>query len=169
MSARAFTVSVPCKPYLKKFAQTICKTQDIPLNRQTSLGIFTLYCLTKNMYENRQLNTKSPTYNGMTDKLTFVLNEWQFQRIGFNIPSEDVISINSFIDELFEDALLIYIVGYKKNEPLKERCYQDIYKEFCQRYGIVLGEDIEYDAMTKKGYRVRVCVPKQNPLHELFN
>jgi hypothetical protein len=168
MATKVFTVSIPCKPYLVKFAQTLCKAEQIPLTRQTSLGIFATYALTKEMYNNRQPNTKSPTYKGMTGKLTFTLNKWQFERIGFNIPFEDAIAINSFIDHQFQEALLLYTNAHVKQTTSPKKGFDKIYIDFCKIYGIELGVDIEYDTIAKKGYRSRNALPAANPMTTLF-
>ena len=146
-----YEVKVPVKPYIKKF---ITKTYGglIHVDSSTPLGFVFNRVLTKNTYESRHPHSNYESVFEQDIKLR--INDWQFRAIGFEVSTEHIYSIHSYLDALFIDALYLYC-DLNVREGTRYKGYKEAIYGFCADYKIDLEDDIQYYTICRKELRYR--------------
>ena len=151
-----FTVHLPCKPYIKKYAShrfgspLLCKTQNPVTNYLNA-------CLVKERYTEHKYS-KSFIHANYTASITFSVSGWVFSHVGFDFPTGKVIEINQFLENMFFEHLfewcdVRYIPGKNERKALIE--------QFAERHGIDLIDDISLEALVKKERRMRDAIDRR--------
>lgn len=118
-------------------------------NNRTPLGCFINAALDKNIYASRHDLQFSPT-----DTLIVIINEWQFHRIGYDIPRDKAIHINRFLEASFDKDLYTYCQANIRQHS-RYRGYALAIEAFAQLHDIDIDIDITFDALKKSEYRYR--------------
>jgi len=112
--------------------------------------------LDKNIYQNRKIS-ESFIHRDFNDKISFHLNEWQWNRIGFAFAPDKIAHINAFLEGLLEQHLLICCeVGVSYGRE-RQACIE----EFAERHNISFPEDITWEGIKQLEYRARVRAGKK--------
>jgi hypothetical protein len=157
--SRKITVTLRCKPYLAKFVHSVYGS-PLAADSNSLLGSYIYLCLSKNMYENRHLYHHKRAIP--QSSIQIKISKWQFNSIGFHIPEDKAISINSFIEKTFTEHLYNWCFVHTKKE-VRFKGYDDQIRSFAAHHNIVLdddNQDISFDALKKKEYRYRVNLEK---------
>jgi hypothetical protein len=153
-SPRYALVSIPVKPYIKRFVTKLYGS-PVQANNKSTLGILINLTLEKQTYE--QAFSQSFTDRYYTDQLQISISAWQFTNKGFDIPPPKVKVINKIMEQRFEEAMLDF-VSTRINQPGAER--RRLIEAFAEHYGISLEEDISLDALVKTERRMRSAQEK---------
>lgn len=150
MSLTAYSISVPCKAYIKKYFTSVYGS-IITLNHQSDFGdtILTKMSTVPLSQVNKTiLNQFDRDFN---DALKFQLPIDSFYRIEHNLTKQQIYSINRYLENVFETDLFMVVAtagvfGVEKKVAIER---------FTARFGIQLEDDITYEALKRKEYRYR--------------
>lgn len=150
MTLTAYTLTVSCKAYIKKYYSAIYGN-PVVLNHLTDFGdtILTKMSTTPLSQINKTiLNQFDRDYN---DTLKFQLPIDTFFRIDHELTRQQVYSINRYLENVFETDLHMLVAvagvfGVEKKLAIER---------FVSRFDIQLEEDITYEALKQKEYRYR--------------
>lgn len=162
-----FTVSMPCKPYIQKYAEVLFGN-PVPAHNNSTIGCFVKACLEKNFYSSYTF-TQSFIDAHYTGRLQMQISEWQFARVGHSLSTEKVKEINRFLENMFEEHMFMYVgVHHKDGETERKK----VIDHFASMHNIATEVDITLEALVKTEYRqrkkVRRIVERQTPQLALF-
>lgn len=145
-----FTVSVPCKRYIRKYYTHIYGPQ-IPLSHDTDFGdtILTKISMKPIIRMSRQfLNV---AFNGYNEQITFRLPVSLFYYVETNLNHQNIYNINRFLQNTFESDFF-HIVQIAAAFGVERRKAMEV---FIKKHGIEIDNDITLDALLQMEYRCR--------------
>lgn len=156
-----YEIQVPCKPYIRKFAVSLYG-ETIHADSSTTLGLIITHSLEKNYYTTRHLTEvkRAEFLRERPCNISIKINKWQFEAIGHDIKGGTHLTINRFLETLFDENLYLH-VSCRLKEDKEMKGYKDAIIEFAEKHCLVLfpdigeKEDITYEGLKKKEYRFR--------------
>lgn len=147
---QSYSVSVPCKGYIKKYFQKLYGT-TIPLNHSSDFGItvLTMMSSTPLIRVNKRILNLSTQYNDC--QLQFQLPIDFFYRIENKLTEQQAFAINRYLENVFQ-ADLFQMVNVGAFFGVERR---NSIERFANKFDIVLEEDISSEALIKQEYRSR--------------
>ena len=145
--------TIPVKGYLHKYATRIENIGDNPLDL-TNCGVIGFQL--KLLLENKtNVNHKDKVSNNTLTKYDSALKfKIHYRWSAYNnlfISRQSIVIFNSFLYYLFhEDLLKCILRGERDGIPIKDSIFT-----FAEMYGIVIDEDISFEAIKKASYRLR--------------
>ena len=172
MESKYHLVQLPCKKHIRKY---IAATFGDPHNQyqikatlRHPLGAMINASLTKEVYISRHPQ-QSLLEKGFTDKLPILINQWQFDNIGFDFPEDKVILINWFMEGLFDQHLFQWVDSGVNAGRKRKPCIE----QFVSLHHIDIEHDVSFEALKKGEYRTRQRAEvARNPKalqHDLFS
>ncbi|HYD21538.1 MAG TPA: hypothetical protein VEB40_08690 [Flavipsychrobacter sp.] len=166
-SQHYYTLKVPCKPYIRKFA-TALFGDPIKADNKTTIGIIVIQSLEKNVYENRSIRDwyYKLFMKERPDLLEIEITKWQFAAIGSEFPRASMLTINRFLENSFDENLYLYTNAHIDNGKRYNGKEQSLIS-FAEKYGIEIAVDSEdegditIDALKKKESRYRNRLKKK--------
>lgn len=165
--AKYLTLKLPCKLYIARFVQQRYG-KSVKADNSSVLGFFVKMALEKKRYENRNL-TDSFIHKGYEGTIDILVNKWQVAHIGFDISTDNIMFLNRFLEEQFQEALYYHCLAYvKTNEKANKKVqgYKVAIEKFAELNKIEIDFDITYDGLKKMEYRQRrkqeVSIPSKN-------
>lgn len=158
MLAGYFPISLPTKPYLKPYLETLYGNPVI-INTQNTFGVIVHSLLTRprRLHEKKEIISYR-VFDKFDTQMKVYLPKWWLEKyeVGHTLEEEQIISLNKFFEERFEEDLttfcklsIVYKVEIKKS-----------LEDFCMRHRIEIEEHITYDALKQKEYRARKASEK---------
>jgi hypothetical protein len=153
----AYTIDIPCKGYIKKYYNCIYGN-PVMLDHSSDFGdtILTKMSTTPLSQVSKKILSIAPKDNN--DVMKFQLPVDTFYRINTELSEQQVYSINRYLENVFETDLCV-IVGIASAFMVERKM---AIERFANKYGIVLEEDITYEALQKKEYRYRKSSTAKN-------
>lgn len=160
-SQQHYTIQLPCKPYIKKFAAHLFG-DPVKADSKTTLGIIIVQSIEKNVYESRNIRE---WYYRMFMKerpalLDIHINQFQFTAIGNELPRASLLVVNRFLENSFDEFLYLYTSAHIDEEKRYNGKEQALIR-FAEKYGLEVAVDadddgdITLDALKKKENRFR--------------
>jgi hypothetical protein len=157
--AKQYTVRVPVKPYLKKYAQTFHGAQ-VQLNYNNVLGTLVLCLLTNDAhFINMNSRKKEIRLSSMTAEIECVAPIGTMRYKGFSLTPDKTISISRWLEYSFATDLHRYVQQHIEKRDWRPGIDQAI-ENFAKLCGIDLDEDISFAALQKCEYRHRKKLEK---------
>jgi hypothetical protein len=148
-----YTVSLPVKPYVKRYVETVEGT-PLQFNSKSMLcQIIRAFMQNKNYtgLSRTQLNT---AISSRTATIDIILPIQNMYKIGTSVSPHGIMFINRFLEGLFEQALNKHVrETIRRNGRYKG--FKEAYYSFAELYNIELDEDITYEGLQKMDYRFR--------------
>jgi hypothetical protein len=145
-----YSVSVPCKTYVRKYFCTLYG-DTIQLNQQSdTFDTILTKMVTKPLQRlnHHKLNQAFLFYN---NQIKFQLPIDYFHRLDKDLDRQQIFSINRFLENVFESDLFT-IVNIGAAFGIERRT---AIESFARNYNIILEEDITYEALKQSEYRLR--------------
>jgi hypothetical protein len=151
--SKHYSVSLPVKPYILKYVQTI---EGSPLEfRGSSMLCMIIRAFMENKsYTGLSQNQLQTAVSSRTAKLEILVPIKKMYTIGASLRPDGIVLINQFLEEWFERALIKFMDSAVKKEG-RYKGYRDAYYAFASAYGIDLEEDITLDGLKQMEYRLR--------------
>jgi len=145
-------ITIPCKAYVKKYIEARYGG-PLRITNHSLTGIFIYAVIEKNYYpkkERKQFNQSfvNQYYN---DEISFIVSEFTFENIGFDVSYVKAVAINRFLEQQLEEHLFQYCDAY----VLGGRQRKDAINDFAAKYNIDLEIDISFDSLKQTEYRLR--------------
>lgn len=168
--SRHYTVSLPVKPYIKKYIQTI-EGSPIQFKGNSILCMLIRAYLENKPHSGYSRDQLASSLTARPSTIDILVPMSKIRLIGFEIDPSQVVLINRFLEARFKEDLRRYIDKAIRAGG-RYKGYKEAYEAFADAYGIVLEEDISYDGLKQIDFRSReakkeekICsnpVPSQN-------
>lgn len=151
-----YSVSLPIKPYIKKYVHTI---EGSPIRFDSN----SMLCMIIRAYlqskaksgRSRQELTSAVSIRRERLEIQVLKTKKNVSVIGHFISEDNIVLINRYLEELFEQELHRFINQYIQSAEGRYKGYKAAYFAFAELYNIVLEEDITFDGLKKLEYRNR--------------
>lgn len=154
---KEFSVTVPCKTYIRKYFTTIYGPQ-IQLDHKTDFGDTILTKLSHRpliRISRQHLNIAFRDYN---DQLKFVIPVYFFYYTEHNLNEQNIFNINRYLQNTFESDLFTMMnIAAAFGVERKTAC-----ETFAKNHNISVEEDITLDAMLRAERRSRTAKTMAN-------
>jgi hypothetical protein len=151
---RTYSVNVPTKAYLRKYIYAE-HGWPLELNYTTTLGTLILCMLGNEEFSiNMNNGDKETRIQFMNDEIEFTapLNTMRYK--GYSLNRDKIIAINRYIENSFVEDLHRYCKYNIKDTAWRPGIHKAI-EAFAESYGIVLEEDISFEALKKAEFRYK--------------
>lgn len=151
--SKLYTVTLPVKPYIKKYVETI---EGTPINFKGSsmlCKIVRAYMENKNS-TGLSLSAKKAALSLRTTKVEIVVPIARMHVIGTALSDDGILQINAFLQDCFDNAVVHFVKEYVKKEG-RYKGYKEAIETFARIYNIEIETDITFDGLQKMEYRSR--------------
>lgn len=159
MPPTTFTLSIPCKSYIRKYFNFVYG-MPVALNHTSDFGdtILTKMATTPLSRVSKRVLNIPERKEDFSDELKFSLPKDTLYRINTELTEQQVHSINRYLENVFETDLYMIVAcasvfGIEKKLAIER---------FAERHRIRIDEDITYEALQKKEYRYRKSSTAKN-------
>ncbi len=152
MARKHFELTIPTKPYLKKYLHSLYGDPLI-FTIENHFGICIAAFLHRPLlfhHRKELLKMRTDKFEAtLTIRLPFtILTE---RRGGYDISDRYIITLNKLFENRFEEDLWRFCIAMN----LRKIETKDAIELFCSIYNISIDEDITFDALKKKEWRFR--------------
>jgi hypothetical protein len=158
MSIYSFSITIPCKSYIKKYC-VVNYGDPIFLSFNSSFGDTVLTKISSPDILIVNKDAISIAFRHFNAKLKFVLPFHWFGRVSTELSEQQIFRINKYIEGLFKDDLYSFVRISSWNGISRKKAILF----FTDFYDINIGEELSYDALKKAEYRRRVASKKFMP------
>jgi len=146
----SYTVTVPCKSYVKKYF-TARYGEHIPLDHRDCFGDTILTKMISTPLARANKGVLHFQFKHHNAEIKFKVPTDFFFRIETCLTPQQVYNINRYLENIFESELfLAIIIGHWYNVQQHKAI-----QSFCDKYKIELDEEISMDAMKKSFQRYK--------------
>lgn len=153
--SKSYTVSLPVKPYILKYVQTVEGSTAIEFKGTSMLCIILrAFLLNQKQYTGYTREKLKAAVSVRTAELKFVVPVNRMNQVGTEIDPNGVVVMNRLLEEFFDRAFLKFMKDRTKKEG-RYRGYKEAYYAFADLYNIEIEEDITFDGLKKMDQRLR--------------
>lgn len=150
MSLESYCLNIPCKSHIAKYYSTIYGS-PFDLTRKNDFADLLITKLDSEPARKLKSDVLTMALKGLDSGLKFKLPINLFYRIDNNITKHKIWNVNRSLVNAFNNDFLLTctiasVFGVEKRTTIEK---------FAQHYGIILEEDITYEALKKSEYRLR--------------
>lgn len=151
-----YSVSLPVKAYIKKYIHTI-EGSPIRFDSNSMLCMIIRAYLQSKAKSGRSRQELISAVSIRRERLEIQIPKTKknISVIGLHIKEDNIVLINRYLEELFEQELHRFINQYIQSAEGRYKGYKEAYFSFAELYNIVLEEDITFDGLKKLEYRNR--------------
>lgn len=164
--AKTYSIQIPTKPYLKKYIESLYGSPTV-FTKKNFFGMCLMGFLDRKFYNRDKDVIIHQAFNAYTVHLTLFLPRiWLLaSHYGQDLPPQNVINLNRLMQERFEEDL------YKHCQVLTLTGIdiKDALEDFCRLHDISIEEDISFESLKKKEYRIRKLYEKKYIPETSFN
>ncbi|MEJ7830818.1 MAG: hypothetical protein WKF91_21615 [Segetibacter sp.] len=152
MARKHFELTIPTKPYLKKYLQALYG-EPLFFTINNHFGI----CIAAFLWRPIQFHHRKELLKIRTDKfedkltINLPMAFLTARQSGFYISDNHIITLNKLFENRFEEDLWRFCMAMN----LRKRETKDAIEDFCYVYKISIDDDITFEALKKKEWRFR--------------
>lgn len=152
--SKNYSVSLPVKPYVLKYVQTIEGSSTIEFRGSSMLCLILRAYIENKNYTGLSKSQMETAITHRTAKLEVLIPFKKMYKIGTAIRPDSIVQINQFLEEWFERALVKFMNENTRKDG-RYKGFQKAYYAFAECYNIDLETDITLDGLKKMDYRLR--------------
>ena len=153
-----YTVTVPVKPYIRKFVNYI-EGDPILSSDQSRIWMIIRPCLEKSFCSGLSKKQIANQTLAFTDKITIHIPISKMRLYGHSVSVASIILINRILENDFERELSNY-VERSIRDHVRYKGYKEALFAFAYENQVDLEEDISFDGLKKIEYRYRTNIKK---------
>lgn len=160
--ARTFTVTIPAKAHIAKFA-AVRYGSHIRISNKSTIGALMVGLLQKPKFDSGHPNrSKNVRFIHFNSHIKFVADIADWYKIGSTLSDDHIIAVNTFLENEFSDRLAVFVWA-QTNHSNRRKGIEKAIQQFANLYNIDTDIDITLDGLIKMEYRRRKYLQQSLP------
>lgn len=151
--SRHYQITIPVKPHIQKFIEAKEGMPLLSVNRSIIWKVIRPYLQYK-VHDNRSHQQRQLKMIKLKGAIVIRVSMNKVKTYGITPRAGAVILISEFLDHYFAQELYWYVKVVETKEG-RYKGFKKTIEEFATRYGIILDEDISFDALERMYRRHR--------------
>jgi hypothetical protein len=149
-----YSVSLPVKPYVLKYVQTVEGSPQLRFESSSMLCMIVRAYIENKNYIGLSQQQFDAAISTRTATLKIVIPGKQMYKVGTSIRPDGIVMINRFLEEWFERALVKFM-NDNTRKCGRYKGFKEAYYAFAKLYNVELEKDITIEGLKKMDYRLR--------------